>query len=428
MKRERNSSTVESQTEHCAQTRRLVTVAVAGMVCAMAGGCGSERSVSEPVRTPASETQARGINSSTAREGATATEEVRADKHTCKGAGGCAAAAKPAAPPSGDYTVVRTFYGTDRARTASADGKTHFGSGRGELGYGTCDVSIPRGHHMGEIERPTSIFKFTFPENPEKHVMVLQTDELAKDPFFEEVAKQVNQSTGKKAAVFVHGYNVTFDEAARRTAQMAYDLGFDGAPLFYSWPSQGEELGYPTDETNVEWTQPHLTAFLTDVRARTGAQSIYLIAHSMGNRALTHCFMDLVKSEPSSSAAKVRSLVLAAPDIDADVFRRDIAPALVSSHVPVTLYVSSKDLALQASKKFHTFVRAGDLAGALPALDGVDTIDASAVDTSLLGHSYIGDSRSILTDLFYVINDGFAPAQRACLTKAATGDHWEFRQ
>jgi esterase/lipase superfamily enzyme len=425
MKREQYSSASDTRGEHNAQTKLLVSVAVAGMVCAMAGGCDTQRNTSASTQQVASEKHVcRGMNTCKGLGGCKTSESGCAGKNTCKGHGGCATGAK-ASPPA-KYTVVRTFYGTDRARTDSADGKTHFGSGRGELSYGNCDVSIPRGHHMGEIERPTSILGFTFPENPERHVMVLQMDVLAKDPFFEQVAKQVNQSAGKKAAVFVHGYNVTFDEAARRTAQMAYDLGFDGAPLFYSWPSQGEELGYPTDETNVEWTQPHLTAFLAEVRARTGAQSIYLIAHSMGNRALTHCFMDLVKSEQYSSGAKVRSLVLAAPDIDADVFRRDIAPALVSSHVPVTLYVSSKDLALQASKKFHTFVRAGDLAGALPALDGVDTIDASAVDTSFLGHSYIGD-KSILTDLFYVINDGFAPAQRACLTKAATGDHWEFR-
>ena len=33
----------------------------------------------------------------------------------------------------------------------------------------------------------------------------------------------------RQAFVFLHGYNVTFEAAAYRTAQIAYDLRFDGA-------------------------------------------------------------------------------------------------------------------------------------------------------------------------------------------------------
>ena len=35
--------------------------------------------------------------------------------------------------------------------------------------------------------------------------------------------------------MFVHGFNVSFADAARRTAQIAYDLAF-GGPGALSWP------------------------------------------------------------------------------------------------------------------------------------------------------------------------------------------------
>jgi hypothetical protein len=35
----------------------------------------------------------------------------------------------------------------------------------------------------------------------------------------------------QEALVFIHGYHVTFDEAARKTAQLNWDLGFRGIPI-----------------------------------------------------------------------------------------------------------------------------------------------------------------------------------------------------
>ena len=59
---------------------------------------------------------------------------------------------------------------------------------------------------------------------------------------------QMQRAARDDAFLFIHGYNVTFEGAARRTAQMAYDLGFNGAAVFYSWPSQGTPTAYTIDE------------------------------------------------------------------------------------------------------------------------------------------------------------------------------------
>jgi len=42
----------------------------------------------------------------------------------------------------------------------------------------------------------------------------------------------------------------------------------------------------------------------------------------------------------------------------------------------------------------------------LVVVPGVETIDASHVDTSLLGHSYFAETRSVLSDMFYLIRTG----------------------
>ncbi len=326
------------------------------------------------------------------------------------------------------HAVVRIFYATDRNQTPSINAATFFGAERGELSYGICHVSIPRDHRMGVLESP-SIWKLQFRPDPAKHVMLWSIIPTEKSQYFVELANHIRSSSGKNALVFIHGYNVTFETAARQTAQIAYDLGFDGAPILYSWPSQGTFQGYPIDETNVEWTQTNLRRFLDDVIVHTTIDNIYLIAHSMGNRALTRAFNMLVYDN-QALRQRFRAVILTAPDIDADVFKRDIVPQLVKSDSSVTLYASTEDIALLASKKFHGYPRAGDAGTGLILVPGIDTIDATGVDTSFLGHSYFAEARSILADIFYLIRDGQRPDQRFALEPVDIGGrrYWRFKK
>lgn len=126
------------------------------------------------------------------------------------------------------------------APQASPTGGTplQYGNDRGVLELGFCDVTIPPGHVPGEMERP-SIFRFELSEDAGKHVVIRTVERMEEAAFHRALRERVAQSAEREAFVFIHGYNVTFESAARRTAQLAFDLGFDGAPIFYSWPSQG---------------------------------------------------------------------------------------------------------------------------------------------------------------------------------------------
>lgn len=326
-----------------------------------------------------------------------------------------------------DYAIVKTFFATDRNLTESTKPSEMFGTGRSILTYGTCEVSIPRDHRMGELESP-SIWRLEFQGDPAKHVVLMRSVIASKDKFFADVAARVRESSKSNAFLFIHGYNVTFEDAARRTAQITYDLGFEGAPVFYSWPSQGTTPAYTVDEQNIEWAQANLISFLDDFFTRSDAQNVYLIAHSMGNRALTRAVTSLLTEKPALRN-RLKEVILTAPDIDADVFKRDIAPALTATGRPVTLYASSEDLALVASKKVHGYPRAGDSGQGLVVVPGIETIDTTHVDTSLLGHSYFAEARSVISDMFYLIRNDQRAAQRFGLRPVDTqvGRYWEFK-
>jgi esterase/lipase superfamily enzyme len=323
---------------------------------------------------------------------------------------------------------INSLFQKSGTQTPSSPAMIVYGGDRGKLELGVCEVSIPKSHEVGELESP-SIFRLEFSENSARHVILQKVQPEPAEQFFNNLRECVGRSSQKSAFVFVHGYNVTFIEAARRTAQIAYDLKFDGVPIFYSWPSQAQLLQYTVDETNVAWTVPHLLKFLTDVAEQSGAERIHLIAHSMGNRALTSALRDLALSR-GSAGPSFDEVVLTAPDVDADVFINDIAPAIVKTAKRVTLYASSNDEALVMSKKVHGYPRAGDSGSQLIVVPGVDTVDVSIVDTSLLGHAYYGDNSTVLADIFELLAASKPADQRQWLRAEKLGllKYWVFHQ
>ena len=235
-------------------------------------------------------------------------------------------------PTARNYAQVQVFYATDRKASGSNSPSKFYGSERSDVTYGKCMVSIPNDHQTGELES-SSILKLEFRENPKKHVVLLNVTKQDEKSYFTEIAKKVRHSKQKSAFIFIHGYSETFEDVARRTAQMAYDLSFHGVPVFYNWPSQGNKMGNIADENTIahentiDWTQSHLETFLNDFVSKTAAKNIYLIAHSVGSRALTEALISLVRKNPEFKN-RFKEVILAAPNIDADIFKNQIAPAL----------------------------------------------------------------------------------------------------
>lgn len=327
-----------------------------------------------------------------------------------------------------DFVTLPIYFGTDRSYTATNTLNNAFGVKRSKLKYGIVEVSIPHDHRVGELETP-SIWKFEFSEDPSKHIMLQDIKLLDKDKFFSNLAIAIKASKKKSTFLFVHGYNTSFSDAARRTAQISYDLKFDGKAVFYSWPSQGSTFRYGRDEENIEWSRKNIKTFLEDYLTKSGAEEIYLVAHSMGNRGLTRAIVEVMNEKPELKS-KIKEIILAAPDIDADVFKNDIAPKMVQgTQKPITLYVNSDDLALKASKLLHGNSRAGDAGDDMVIMDGVETIDATGIDTSFLSHTYFADTNSIISDIFDIIKSGqrALKRKRLHLTRLKDKIYWKVK-
>lgn len=176
---------------------------------------------------------------------------------------------------------------------------------------------------------------------------------MARREHFNEISKELGtlHEDDRHAVVFIHGYNVSFDQAALRCAQLGADLGLPGITAFFSWRSRGTLRGYIEDEASIE-----------------------------------------------------------------------------AAERP-TLYISARDRAVEASRWLHGFPRVG-LEPPLAVTAGIDTISATNVDVTLLGHGYVTECRPVLSDMLALLRNGDPPAKRFGLRTATTPEgstYWEFR-
>jgi esterase/lipase superfamily enzyme len=329
------------------------------------------------------------------------------------------------------YNVVRVHYATNRKETSPfAAPDARYGGERGPLSFGIAHVTIPRTHRIGMLEAP-SMLRLEFKPDPTRHVVLTSVQSLSHEAWRAELAKRATALGNAGILVFIHGYNVTFHDAARRAGQLSHDLGFAGPTVLFSWPSQGGLVDYTIDEQSAEWSIPDMKEVLASLGTIAPNTPVYVIAHSMGNRVLARGFKALVAEDPRKLAA-FRQIVLAAPDIDADVFRRELGPAILEKGPRVTLYASSNDKALVASRKVHGgYKRLGESGEGIVVMRGLDTVDASTVSTEFLGHSYFGDSTTVMSDLIYVIQKSLPPQERTRFAlepvRAAIGQYWRFK-
>jgi esterase/lipase superfamily enzyme len=278
-------------------------------------------------------------------------------------------------------------------------------SNNGEVQYGVCTVVIPKSHRIGSIGSPWWKRILTFEDDRlkiHKHAV------LAEAAYWEKMHEALGlwDQPERTALVFIHGYNVSFEGAAIRAAQLGVDLQ---VPLtaFFSWPSRATVVGYGADEASIEASEDLITEFLLRFIDKSGAERVHLIAHSMGNRALLRSLHTIAERAGPSSKVPFGQVFLAAPDVDAGVFR-NLVGAYHAVANRTTLYVSSKDQALASSGALHYYPRAGYVPP-ITIVPGIDTIEVSGVDISLLGHGYFAEARDLLQDIYTQIWEGRPP-------------------
>jgi esterase/lipase superfamily enzyme len=306
--------------------------------------------------------------------------------------------------------LYRVWFATNRKRSWKPLAKERFTSDRDSVvHFGHCDIFVPKSHKIGSLG---SSFLKRLLSGKDDRLKVKKTSELTEGVFWAEVRDSVLKiaSDARQGVVYIHGYNASFTEAALRAGQLGCDLKIQGAMAFYSWPSRAKGGGYKHDEAAIEASEEQIANFLADFATRTGSERVHVIAHSMGNRGLLRAISRIVAEASLLSRTKFTNLILAAPDVDVHLFK-DLARNFQKVSQRATLYVSDKDIMLEASSWLHDFQRAG-WAPPITVIPGVDTVHVANIDVSLLGHSYIGAARDVLNDVYALVHYGAAPHSR----------------
>lgn len=330
------------------------------------------------------------------------------------------------------FHSVEVYYATDRARTGISQPARFYGGQRGDrLELGIATVTIPDSHVAGQVEKP-SIWRLEFRASEAKHILLKSVQPVDPDSFFGKLQDEFSEDAGRDLLLFIHGYNTSFEYAAQRTAQMVHDMGNDTVPVLFSWPSRDTTMGYNADAAVVRLSGRRLARFIEDLVLRSGARSINVVAHSMGNRALTDALeiMALKRDARPGDQPVLDQVMFAAPDVDADLFA-----AMANTFSPLarrmTLYASSTDWALVSSRKLHgSAPRAGLGGSVLLASRAFDSIDMSSLGDDMLAHNYFSNDSSALVDMMTLLWQNVPPDRRCGLVarEKDRGTIYEYRE
>lgn len=312
------------------------------------------------------------------------------------------------------HSVVPLLYATNRRRTSEQSSDRWYDGARGaEMRYGVAQVALPDDPRMRHFERPRPWWpSFGRPNHPGTR--------LSEQASFQHAINHLDKP-GRDFLVFIHGFNVDFSGAVRRAAQLAYDLNFSGTTVLYSWPSEGDAGSYVVDGSNAEASFRYFREFLAEMSVASRGGQIHILAHSMGNRILVDAL--------SRQRMPLGQVIFAAPDVDAGFF---VDQFMGSDGVArrCTLYASTNDRALRLAQRLARHPRAGQAGPDIIVVAGLDTIDASELDTDFIGHSYAMDHRSVVADVHSLIAHNDPPDDRFGMRPAESsrGRYWVFRR
>jgi esterase/lipase superfamily enzyme len=261
------------------------------------------------------------------------------------------------------------------------------------LKFGICGVNVPKNHSIGDI-----VLAKDAQQSSQNYFKILNAQPLSEEDLIEMIKK-----TNRTPLVFIHGFNVRYQEAILRAAQIAYDLKYQGPVILFTWPAGASEgffddallnKTYENNLTAARASIPFFKNFLLDLAKNN--LKINLMVHSMGHQTALPALRQLSVEKQKTV---ISELILNAPDFDAKEFSTFVNN-IISISNRVTLYCSSNDKAMLASKTFND----GERLGACRSFSNVDSINVSLIDSSALslGHGYYS-SRAILNDLFQVL-------------------------
>lgn len=250
----------------------------------------------------------------------------------------------PTAATAPGAAKVDLLVATTRSSQGATPGEMFSGERARGLAFADIAVSLPPGRQVGEVQWPDNL-----PGNPATDFVALRADRLDGDAAVKLFNARLAAAPRRNVLLFVHGYNTRFEEAVYRFAQIVHDSGADATPVLFTWPSRGKLLAYSYDRESANYSRDALEAVFQAMAKHPRVGEISILAHSMGNWVTLEALRQMAIRDKAIHP-KIRNVMLAAPDVDFDVFRRQVA-AMGEKRPNFTLFVSQDDDALKISSR-----------------------------------------------------------------------------
>jgi esterase/lipase superfamily enzyme len=218
---------------------------------------------------------------------------------------------------------------------------------------------------------------------------------------------QWTESGGRRdVLVYVHGFNQSFEQATLDAARLADSVKFRGETILFTWPSKSALLDYIYDRESAMWSRDALESMLVELIQHPAVNNIHLVAHSMGTALSVEALRQLHSRMGEAAALKFGAIVLAAPDIDIDVFSSSVS-RIGGMAQRITVLTAANDRALGIVNK---------LAGGIARVGTAEKQQLEALGLRVIDASQFGGS-GINHDLF-LSNDQVRQQVRRAIEEA----------
>ncbi|HEV2563475.1 MAG TPA: alpha/beta hydrolase [Microvirga sp.] len=191
---------------------------------------------------------------------------------------------------------------------------------------------------------------------------------------------------GHNLLLYIHGYRESFETAATSTIDLSEGIKFAGVTGLFTWPSAASTFSYVADRESAMWSRDALEDLLTAIAKTPSGGRIHIVAHSMGTLLTLETLRMLRASGGESAMERIGAVVMAAPDIDIDLFARGLE-RLGPDAKKITVISSTNDRALAVSSRLAGgIIRAGAADRERLESLGVRVADASEFGGGIINH------------------------------------------
>jgi len=296
------------------------------------------------------------------------------------------------------------------------------------LRFGSFSAQVEPSLGLGAVFDPRKWFR-------NEEIDIRHEQELERGEFVEQLQGLIRDSPNRSLLVIVHGYKEQFPSALRKTAFLSQILDINTPVLLFDWPGNQPGTAITAYRRAVEVAEAsgtELAQTLELITREIQPERLWLVANSMGGQVVADAFGLLYQeAEFADAQAEIEDVVLMAPDVDLEEFDNQFRREILSLAKHLTVYVSSNDRALLASRLVNRGRRRGEstldsrgvdqgqLEEALrlaeliePDSQLIALVDVTPVNRTINFHNFYLESPEVYNDLYLRLVNPETPRNR----------------